>query len=58
MTEPITSDRFRWLEAVRQREERRARTRALRAELQAARDAGKARRHDERLRRAQRKDGA
>jgi hypothetical protein len=51
MTEPSTSERFRWLEQVRERQARQQRTRALRAELAAARAAGKQRRHDERLRR-------
>lgn len=44
------SPRFRWLQAVRERQERRERTAALRARLKVARDAGKARRHAERLR--------
>lgn len=51
---PPTSERFRWLTAVRETEARRVRTRALRAELAAARDAGKARRHADRLARARR----
>lgn len=46
-----TSERFRWLAAVRERQARQARIRALRAELAAARAAGKARRHADRLRR-------
>lgn len=44
------SPRFRWLQAVKARQERRERTAALRAQLKVARDAGKARRHAERLR--------
>jgi len=51
-TEPAEpSERYRWLAAVRERQARQERTRALRAELAAARTAGKARRHAERLRR-------
>lgn len=50
-TEPTTSDRFRWLEQVREHQARQERTRQLRAELLAARTAGKARRHADRLRR-------
>lgn len=49
------SERFRWLAAVREREERRARVRALRAELAAARTAGKRIRHAQRLRRTPRR---
>ena len=48
------SERFRWLEAVREREARRKRIAALRAELQECRDAGKRIRHERRLRQAQR----
>ncbi len=53
---PETSDRYRWLEQVRERQARQERTRQLRAELAAARTAGKARRHAERLRRTRAAD--
>lgn len=46
-TEP--SERFAWIEAVRQREARAARTRELRQQLAEARAAGKAKRHADRL---------
>lgn len=49
MTAPIPSERYRWLESVRATHARRERTHALRAELAAARAAGMARRHAERL---------
>jgi hypothetical protein len=45
MTDPNTSERYRWLAAVREREARRERTKALRAELTAARAAGLRARH-------------
>lgn len=41
--------RDRWRAALAEREARQARTSALRAELAAARAAGKARRHEQRL---------
>jgi hypothetical protein len=54
---PETSERFRWLADVRERQERQARVRTLRAELAAARAEGKARRHRERLARLNRNSG-
>ena len=50
------SERYRWLEQVRQREERRARTAALRLELAAARKAGVEARQRQKLARLRRAD--
>jgi hypothetical protein len=52
MTAAPTSERYRWLEAVREHQARQERIRKLRAELAIARAEGKRIRHANRLRRS------
>jgi len=54
MIAPLPSERFAWIQRVREYQARQERIRALRAELAECRRIGKERRHAERLRRAKR----